>query len=329
MVSAINFVRKIELEKIKSEEIEKFYQIAKLNRIGYFFLHKTKNQGTNLPTHLHKIFLKENTRYKKILKEFTQVSQALDKLGIDFAIFKSLKPFPSTTVDIDIIIFNNYLKAVTGLISQNYKILGWGPESVTLQDPHGIVGIDLYREVSVSRLRYFSKNKLHNYIEQVNTEFGEVKNLKLECDLICVAAHSFIKEQMFTLADYFYFSKYLNKCDLNLLLNIAVKTCSESPLTTILRLTNTIHKKVFGKKLCQIKLDTWEARFEEKRLKQKNFKVPFKYHPITILNGILKLLKKEKNSRKSLAYQINYILHLKNTKPFLQDLLSHIKRKTY
>jgi len=329
MISAVNFVRKVELEKLKSEEIEKFYQIAKLNRIGYFLLHKAIDQGLNLPTHLHKIFRKENIRYKKILKEFTQVSQTLDKLGIGFAIFKSLKPFPSTTVDIDIIIFNNYWKAVTGLISKNYKILGWGPESITLQDPYSIVGIDLYREVSVSRLRYFSKNKLHKYVEWVNTELGDVKNLKLECDLICVAAHSFIKEQMFTLADYFYFTKYLNKCNLNLLLNIAVETCSEIPLTIILRLVNVIHKKVYGKKLCQIKLDTWEARFEEKRFKQKNFKVPFKYHPLTILNGILKLLKKEENSRKSLTYQINYLLRLKNTKPFLKDLLSHIKRKTY
>jgi len=45
----------------------------------------------------------------------TKLTEDLDNVGIEYAIFKSIRPYPSTTVDIDTIIFNKYREAYIAL----------------------------------------------------------------------------------------------------------------------------------------------------------------------------------------------------------------------
>ena len=215
------------------------------------------------------------------------------------------------------------------MVSRGYRVLGYDPESVTLQDPRNVVGVDLYREVAVSRLKYLSKNVLRRYVEWVETDFGPVRYLRSECDLVCVAAYSFVKEQMFTLSEYFYFVKSLSRCDFDLLLRTAFELCSVFPLNIIFSLVNAVYREIYGKRLVSMSLDDWEVRFEVKRFRRQNFQVPFKFHPLTVLNGFLKLFAREEEFRKGLSYQASYLMNLSNFKSFLGELVKHATRKTY
>ena len=93
---------------MKSKNIWDFYHFAKLNRISYYFLYKIREHGLDLPHKLAEIVRKEDQRYRCIMEEFVNFSSLLDSFDVDFAIFKSLKPFPSTTVDIDIVVFMDF-----------------------------------------------------------------------------------------------------------------------------------------------------------------------------------------------------------------------------
>lgn len=101
----------------------RFYSLAKLNRIGYYFLYRVVECGFDIPPGLLEVYGREYERYLAIGRAFVEVSDVLERCGVDFAVFKSLRPYPSTTVDIDIVIFDGYGRAVKCLNRQGTEYI--------------------------------------------------------------------------------------------------------------------------------------------------------------------------------------------------------------
>jgi len=289
----------------------------------------------HLTTVLGSTYDEEYTKYLKTLSAISRVSSLLDEKNIKHAIFKTIRPYESTTVDIDILIFedkNVHAKSVETMLKGGYKLVAFGPRSTTFQDQEASIGIDLYEQVAVSFMTYIRKEKMIDLVETIRLPNGEyVKTLKPEADLACIIAHSVIKEQMYTLSEYYTFIYYLEQMHLDNFIRIVKQNNITSATRTHATITKLLHKaahKTIPNELQRITNSLGEENLEPTRLIKNNFETPFKYHPITITRALLEIAK-GKTSRDSMAIQIFKMSNPNFTKKFLKDLMKHITRKTY
>jgi len=251
----------------------------------------------------------EYRRFLSIKQVFADIAEVLSSNGIDYAVFKSLRPYPFTTVDIDVIVFKEYEEAVRCLSKYGYRVLGSGPESVTFSGPGG-VSVDLYREVAVSRVVYVDKDVLRKHVTEVETPFGVVVNLSPEADLIAFANHALVKEHMFTLADYFTVKGLLLRSDVDVLSRLVLETRSVYVLGVVLGLVRDIVECVYGGRVGKCPV------------------LPLKFPPWVVARALGEKLGCVK-CRRSWAYQFGYMLSFRRVNRVIRDIVSHVKRLTY
>ena len=309
------------------------YRYSKKNRMPLLYL-DALNRKSNLHT-LEPIYKQEQLRYLKTLTAITRVSLLLAKLDIKHAIFKTVRPYRSTTVDIDIIIFggkDEQKLSLKTMIEAGYELVTCGPMSATLWDKELNIGIDLYEQVAVSSIIYIDKTKLAKYIRSMKLlDKEQIENLSPEADLACIIAHSIIKEQMYTLSEYYTFIHYLKQMNIDNFLQIVRQNNITSATRTHASITALLHKvahKTIPEELQQIMERLGEENFETTRLIQKDFETPHKYHPITVAKSLLEIAKGNK-TRNSMVTQIYQMLNPRFTKKFLKDIIQHVKRETY
>jgi hypothetical protein len=290
------------------------------------------NENHNLHA-LESIYKEGQTKYRKTLDTIAKASIVLK--NVKHAIFKTVRPYRSTTVDIDIIIFgnkNDQRESLRTMLKAGFELVTCGPMSVTLLDKEANIGIDLYEEVAVSFITYIDKSKLITCVTNRKLPNGEfVKMLKPEADLACIIAHSIMKEQMYTLSEYYTFIHYLKQMDIQGFVKIAKENNIVSVARTHTSITALLHKMAHGNvpyELQQILNNLGKDQFETTRLIKNNFETPHKYHTMTVVKSLLEIAKGKK-SRKSMAMQIYQMSHPNFTKKFLKVLMEHVIRETY
>lgn len=310
----------------------KLFQIATKNRIGFFYLY---NLGNNRLPQFNEKYDKELSRYIKTNNTIGHISDTLNSKSINYAFFKTIRPYISTTVDLDILIFGeneDYIRSIKAMKNAGYKKLAQGPKSTTLFDKKANIGIDIYTEIAVSFIVYLDKKQLEPFVFTSKLPNNEtVKILSPEADLACIVAHSVIKEQMYTLSEYYSFIYYLKQMNVDYFIQIVKNNNITSAVRTHATITAFLHKLAHNtvpEKLQKILKELGEEEFEVAKLIQNDFKTPHKYHPITLVQALLELTKGKK-SRRSIAMQIYLMQNIGFTKKFLKELWQHIKRETY
>jgi len=293
------------------------------------FLEKTKDPQ------FKKEFRREMKKYHDMLISISKISQIFAKQKIEYAVYKTIRPYRSATVDVDIIIFGgdeNYRHSYEILPRDYYKLIVQGPTSTTVIDKKTKIGIDLYQEIAVSNIIYIDKNKLTNYVETIKIPTGiTIKKLKPEADLLCVIAHSIIKEQMYTLSEYYTFIHYAKKLDLDAFLKLAKQNNLLNAVRTHTTITALLHNIAFGivpQKLEELLCCLGEDRFEASRFVRKGLETPYKYHIISVARSLTEIIKGEK-TRQSVAVQLYRMLNPKFSKDFVSKMVNHIIRETY
>ena len=236
--------------KISEEDNEssELYDHAVKNKIPLLYLESLKQQEE-----LNKLkskYKEEYARYLKFLDGVARVSEVLNAADIEYAIFKTIKPFPTVHGDADIIVLGDdgmYERAVEYLLKAGYasqlpglvdvkaltneedyrkaaKILvkpthgkyGLGhisPTGTDLVDPERIIDIDLQKELALSYVIYMDKNNFKGHITEVELLNGaKIKTPTPELDLAIVIAHS-LAEQMYLLGEYYAFLYRLSEMD--------------------------------------------------------------------------------------------------------------------
>lgn len=302
------------------------------NRMLFFYLQTISKKSLR---DFAIFYQKERTKYLKTINAVSRASQVLTNENIRHAIFKTVRPYESTTVDIDILIFgdkNNYIRSIKAMQSAGYKLIVRGPRSTTFHDSKINIGIDLYEQVAVSYLTYIDKERLVDYVTTTRLPNGEpVKTLKPEADLIAIIAHSIIKEQMYTLSEYYTFIHYLKQMNIHNFIQTVKQNNLTSATRTHAALTALLHKAAHNttpSELQQILNNLGEEKFETTRLIKNNFKTPHKYHPITVAKSLLEITKGKK-TRNSMATQIYHMLNPNFSKKFLKASMVHVIRETY
>lgn len=269
------------------------------------------------------------------LEAVTRISRILCDANVDHAVFKTIRPYIFTTVDIDIIIFgstHDFRRAITTVKQAGYERIVDGPLSSTYRDPTIGMGIDLYREVAVSSIPYIDKAKL--YSERVSNRLlhGEmVETLSCEADLLCIIAHSLIKEGLYVLSEYYSCVHYLEHLDVRRFLQLAHRTHLERAAKIHMTITALLHKVAHNRlpdKLIQILSAIGVERLESSRIISRNYRFPHRYHPVTVGRCIIDI-SSEKKTRRGIVDQLFNNLDRQFLRDFTNRLLNHMTRETY
>lgn len=311
----------------------KFLQYSLKNRLSLLYLDAIRQaEGFDI---FQEVYDQHIAKYSETFDAVARISRTLTTADIDHAVFKTLRPYISTTVDIDVIIFGStldYEKAIKETELADYEKLARGPMSTTFRDPIMKIGVDLYDEVAVSYVTYIDKTKLEDYVIDTELPSGEqVKTLACEADLIAIIAHSIIKENMYTLSEYYTYVYYLEKLNVDYFVKLAKETHLESPTRTHTAITAMLYELAYGTlplKLKQILDKTGMEKLELAQVIRNDLRMPHKYHPVTIARCLLEV-SQERKTRKGIANQILHSFNASFSRDFFKKLNLHIARETY
>jgi len=301
-------------------------QLAELNKMPLFFLESLRILK-RYPSFEAKLS-RYKDKHRKTLDLIAMVSSLLEESGIRYTILKTLKPFPYTPADIDVLLWSSkdFTKASQILEKKGLKPLGKDPYGLTMFSIDHDVNVDLTTEVAVSSLIYLDRTLLFNHVSRVKVDGFEVQTLKPHADLVTTAAHCMYKEQMYMLSDYYTFalsSRYYQEA-----LGLAESVHTKFALEVALKLTYDITINAFGPDNSLIeRLENSLQTVNVNRMIQtrKCFDLPMKYPPSIVLRGLSEKLLEDHVSRNSLPTALKSTLQPKS----INKLLNHIMRKGY
>jgi len=320
----------------KIQNASRLYHYATKNRMSLLYLEALKRLDILAP--LRKEYNKLVDKYAKTNQAIYRVSQVLDRTGVNYTFFKSIRPYQEVTVDIDILVFGScaeYEKVVQVLRRVGYVFLGSGPLSVTFRDSEAGINLDLYYEVGASHMIYLDKDGLERFVCERKLSNGElVFSLFSEADLLAVIAHSVVKEHMYVLSEYYTTLYYLADMEeeaLKSFLSLVEKCKVRSAAKTHLGITALLHyeaHRFLPASLVSLLEMLGVNQLELSRAEKMGFGMPHKYHPITTIKALVEKLGEEK-ARRSFASQSLSMLNLKFTSSLMKEMLQHISRESY
>ncbi len=298
-------------EKPVNYNLNELYAYAESNKLSYTLLQRIIDCNIELKGRLAEEYRRLSFIWEKIVYEAHKVSQLLEQNNVKHALFKTVKPYPTVTVDLDILVLDDVLRAYKVLRSSGYRVLGVGPESITLASEY--VNIDLYRDVAVSRMIYFDKNLLKRHV--VKTLFGdlEVYSISQEYDFIITARHAIIKEQMYTLADFYYTYLTITRLGAKRILD-TILGLNDEPLKATILYINFFYNIIKG-------LGSNSNQFIQ-------LTYPAKINIPTIIGVLLDLMLKN-GYYKRIPVQMLYAVKPGMLLRLLEGVKHHLKRKEY
>jgi hypothetical protein len=253
------------------------------------------------------------------MSTLTEIGKLFRSKGIKYSVFKTLKPFPTTPSDIDVLLpSDDFGKARLLLISQGYNETASDAYSSTL---HKEMIVDLQQQPSVSNIPYLPKNLLiQNTITKLINGV-EINTLSPEAELVVIASHGVYKEQMLTLNDYYSITILAEQSDLAKIMALAKSANVLDALKIVVAVCSEITAIAFGRKL-QI------SELADKL--QVSNKLPIHNTPIKLpFSLVIRLLvaraRKDKEMRQKIIPAILRLL----TPRQLAKIIAHLTRRTY
>jgi len=239
-------------ERLGSYHDPRLYSIAEVNKIPLTYLSTVNLQEKKrLPEYDY-----HYNRLHRLVEVLVEISKLFDEKGINYVIFKTLKPYSEYVADIDILNTgsrNNYRKMVKVLKENGYLLMEEGTYCTTFRDYKTRfkteLMIDVYDEISVDHLIYLDKHKLSHYIAEKELPTGQaVRVFSPEAELLATIAHSAIKENQYILSEYYATLHYLALMDQHAIERL-IDLVRENKLVNAFRwhltITTTLHKIAF------------------------------------------------------------------------------------
>lgn len=227
----------------------------------------------------------------------TETASLLEKNGINYAFFKTLKPFPDAPTDIDILVKSR------GELQESYRILSSTGQTLiakdsftyTLYSKKHRLNIDLYLHPTVADMIYLDKDTLMNHTVQTELESSTVRTLSPEAEIVAVTSHSLYKEHMYTLNDHYTLLTLLKKAKLQKALELANETCTTTALKVSATLsylisehTNTTNSHL--KNLIALFKNNGDAQL---KLNSRQLDLPYKYNPYHLTRCFIEKIRRD------------------------------------
>ncbi|MCC7004849.1 hypothetical protein IT397_02950, partial [Candidatus Nomurabacteria bacterium] len=215
-------------QNVSDQELLEFYDFAFENRVALLYLSLYRRDGWDQ-------LLEEKYRYLKVREEktFDVISRLASKLNDfdneNYIVFKSIKPYPATPNDTDVLWLGSkekYKEANKYLLNNGYIFHEWAPQQKTYFDERGRdqVGkgkkggtyyIDFYEDISTDYYAYANRHKLRPFIRKEILNGVEVNFLASEPELAIMMFHNVFPERTFQLEHFFVPLYYFAKKDFN------------------------------------------------------------------------------------------------------------------
>lgn len=310
------------------------FPMAQKNKVSLLFLQQAINisKSSELLDNLYISYLRKSQLTMRLVE---RTCRTIARTGIDYVIFKTLRPFPSVSVDLDILFFSHEeLMEAYKALKKFCRLAGYGSHSITLYDKNSNMNLDLHSEISVSRMIYINKRLLQGYITKIEMNSIEVPVLEPAAELTAVVAHSLFKEQMLTLSDYYTVINHMltmRKSQHARLIDLVEQLDLGLSLKFALNLISTI-TMIATKKNISVLAETARlipvSRIEENMigiaLNQfgKNGALPYRYHPILVALAFVIKSSNDPLTRSTMAQQ--FVEVIKNASIFWAAVLDHL-----
>lgn len=315
-------------------DLQPLYRYAAKNRMTLLYLDALERRGIEM---FREDREKLSKTYSHAINLMLRVSDLLEEAGLDYAFFKSLRPYREATVDVDLLAFGSgYLDALKLMNKAGYSLLERGALSATFRDPVSKLGVDVHDEIGVSYVIYLDKEKLSEHVVRREVSgLGFVRTLSPAADLLAVISHSVMKEHMYALSEYystlFCLRDESSVTFVDSLRSLAERCKLESALEIHLGITASLHRDVHGF-VPKCIMDAWDGletgSWEFSRTRRLGVEFPLKYHPVTIAKALTGLLKESKGKR-SMALQALKMFDPRFSPRVASRLFQHIAREMY
>ncbi len=275
---------------------------ASRNKVRLFYLETLNGHG--LLADLAADLSASEIRRQKILDLTVLLSTLFEDHKIPYAIMKTLKPFPYEGSDVDVLIGSpeTFSQAIKTLKQNGFTMLGNDLFSATLYRQDFDANVDLQLQLSVSGLPYLDKQTLLNHSTQRIVNGNKITTLSEPSEVLVVAAHSFYKEHMYTLAD-FYTTALLTKKEVSKeLCTLAKQTNTEFALFSLLSWVQKVTSEVFRIGLpvvVEIK-SCLTASFVSNFLATERLALPQKFPKTLIFSALMERFVNDRTMRSSM-----------------------------
>lgn len=330
------------------EESQELFEYAFKNKMALLYLDALKKKGI-----LHKLapeYKKQSKRCRETLITAAKIAKLLEGVGAGYVVYKTLRSFPSTPNDVDVIIFGTTedFKAVLDVIRGAQYIelepMKWNTQTL-FADPRGagIVHVDkrggsyyvdIYKEAGTDYFIYMDKHKLTNHVVENKVLNGEIiKTLRPEVELATICMHTVFPEKAFPLELFYTITYAVFAFDderIERLLAFANENHVQIALNVCLSLTASLHQKAFNttpEKLARLCNRIGHLNSDIKRMEKYFLEMPYRISTKTFwLVFFEKLL--EPKALRSLFIQLIHMLNPFFAKEVFKSLIDrHTKGK--
>lgn len=334
------------LEDPKESKI--IYQYAFKNRVGLLYLLSLKKTGCL--DELTAEYEKLDFRARETLATTGRAGEVLNRSGIDYVIFKTIRPYAATPNDVDILCLDGesgYKKAINALYKAGYLTFDNGaPMQILFSDPRGrgiatwdkkggIYYVDLYKAPATDFFVYLDPGKLKDHIIFTNLNGYPIKILRPEVELAAILMHSVFPETTFALEIFYticFSLAYFTVEQIDRLVDFAEASHLTFPIRVCLSLSTFLHSQAFGyvPKVMSQTLSRVGGRYQREidSFNAKGMKTPYKLLTTSFFLSFIKKLR-EPSSLKSLGIQGVHMLNPFFLKDVFLSLYNKVTKGTY
>jgi hypothetical protein len=256
-------------------------------------------------------------KYDDTIKTLIEISDGFNDNGLNYAVFKTIKPFPYTPSDIDILItYNDLEQAKTILSHRGYNSIA---KDVFCTTMYKDMNIDLYLEPSVANLPYLRSRILMQEKRTAKLDQLNVTALSNEAEFIAVSCHSFYKEQMFTLNDFITLVLLAEDAELSKVIEIA----NELKVLGAVMLVSGVSRAIIDELTILPKITRLFEKLNVPKIPVS--RMPYKFSPDIVGKMLFKKIISDRYTRKYIPRAV--IANLSPTQ--VKKFIDHLKRATY
>jgi len=306
-----------------------YLQIAKINKIPLFYLESLSDTERNQFKSQYDAF---RMRHEKVVRSIAYVSEVFEKSHVNYSFFKTIKPFSYLPSDVDVLInsagdFSRALRALTKVGFVKMAEDSFSTTMKNLERDSFLLDVDLQLAPSVANIPYINTAMLFDHVIEKRNGNALIKTLDANADIIVAASHSFYKEHMFTLSDYYTIALLSSNVSPSDLFDLSLRTKTTLSVFTTFTLVNQITKVAFGRKLENVEniIKKIGEPLTANCYLQKSIDVPFKFSQIWSFLALMNKVIEDPLPRSSILKAFYNSMSTDQ----LDKLLKHFIRETY
>jgi hypothetical protein len=337
---------------LNPRDAKDLYLMAGKNKIGVAFLQSLMRQNALVEFALEEEYSEEMKRHSLQISTLTRLCGILERERASYATFKTVMPFPATTNDVDIVHFGaaDELSRLTArLISSGYaQVFGEVDADQSMfhdtllggfvadhPKQKDVFDVDIYQNISASRLSYFDKRRLVGEIIKQEIDGTDVNILTPHSELALEIVHSIVPEMMYTLLVSYSSLHHLSRMDEESLMRF-LEMSRSNRITSAVRahftVTAVLHESAFGfipDEIDYILKEIDEDKRIRKSLLRKEVSLPLKYDYGTLISVLFEKMGEGVFRRSALDQLIYTTANTTRIKWVLGNIMWRKKRETY